>query len=402
VLSRAISVKTSANGWTAIWRAPFEDTVFRNDTAADPRQAILGADILGMGFGHIVPLPLESMLADGVGDTPGPALGCEGSPAATSAIGATSLDTVNIAALGAIAAPGDVALTLSGPAAADATAGTVILSDGGSSVFALAQGVADGGWTATFTKAQLEGLADGTLTATPSFETPTGAVNGSPLKIVKDTVAPTLDPTLPPGTYSGVQQVGLAAGGADKVTYSLDGATPQTYAGIPVELKAGTHTLTGTATDAAGNVTTASWTYAIDAPASAPPVAGPTARPTPTVTTTTVPSSRSLVVRDLHMRRSLRRSEIRRRGITASMRLAAGTRTVRIAVYRRVGPGELELVTRTVRTPGKGGAYRVRLGGNLRKALTPGRYVLVVTPGRSESRFVSADERQRSFRVTQR
>ena len=39
-----------------------------------------------IGFGHTAPLPDEAQLIDGIDDTPGPALGCEGSPSAQNAV----------------------------------------------------------------------------------------------------------------------------------------------------------------------------------------------------------------------------------------------------------------------------------------------------------------------------
>jgi hypothetical protein len=45
------------------------------------RRALLN-DGHATGFGHVAPLPDESMLYDGLGDTPGPAIGCTNSPSA--------------------------------------------------------------------------------------------------------------------------------------------------------------------------------------------------------------------------------------------------------------------------------------------------------------------------------
>lgn len=45
------------------------------------RRALL-RDGHATGFGHVAPLPQESMLYDGLGDTPGPAIGCTNSPSA--------------------------------------------------------------------------------------------------------------------------------------------------------------------------------------------------------------------------------------------------------------------------------------------------------------------------------
>src|SRR4051794_30860852 len=123
----------TASGWTATYSPPY--IVDRNRNGLDElgrKNAILFGDH-AMGFGHIVPLPAETQVADGVGDTPGPALGCEVAPAATSGIGHSSLKSINLDALAGAPNAGDVALTLGGVAAQDATGGTVTLSDGSAS-----------------------------------------------------------------------------------------------------------------------------------------------------------------------------------------------------------------------------------------------------------------------------
>jgi hypothetical protein len=69
-------------GFTMRYIAPY--TGFRNRdnlSEAQRKQALLGNGHI-IGFGHGVPLPAESMLVNGIADVPGPALGCEGSPAA--------------------------------------------------------------------------------------------------------------------------------------------------------------------------------------------------------------------------------------------------------------------------------------------------------------------------------
>jgi hypothetical protein len=60
------------------YKAPFRPA--RNRPAwnqAQLRRALLG-DGHAIGFGHVAVLPKEGMLVDGLTDTPGPALGCEG------------------------------------------------------------------------------------------------------------------------------------------------------------------------------------------------------------------------------------------------------------------------------------------------------------------------------------
>src|SRR4051812_27689964 len=158
--------RTGTDGWTASYHAPFNVT--RNGTGADPVFAIPTANVIGMGYGPVVPLPAETQLADGVGQTPGPALGCEASPLADNGIGSVSTGKLNIASLGSLAA-GDVALQVGGLATPSTGSATIRLSDGTNTVNKPAEGLAGGasgaqGFTARFTRAEIEGLADGTLT----------------------------------------------------------------------------------------------------------------------------------------------------------------------------------------------------------------------------------------------
>ena len=65
------------------YRSPFRPS--RNDDEnpfgqAELRRALLG-DGHATGFGHVAVLPREGMLVDGLGDTPGPAIGCPGASA---------------------------------------------------------------------------------------------------------------------------------------------------------------------------------------------------------------------------------------------------------------------------------------------------------------------------------
>ncbi|MGY1742840.1 MULTISPECIES: Ig-like domain-containing protein [unclassified Blastococcus] len=65
-------------GFTMRYRAPY--TGFRNSdglTEAQRRQALLTEDGHAAGFGHVEPLPRETMLVDGIADVTGPAPGCE-------------------------------------------------------------------------------------------------------------------------------------------------------------------------------------------------------------------------------------------------------------------------------------------------------------------------------------
>jgi methionine-rich copper-binding protein CopC len=65
-------------GFTVRYRAPY--TGFRNSnglTEEQRKQALLTQDGHAIGFGHVEPLPRESMLVEGIADVTGPAPGCE-------------------------------------------------------------------------------------------------------------------------------------------------------------------------------------------------------------------------------------------------------------------------------------------------------------------------------------
>jgi hypothetical protein len=66
------------NGFTMRYSAPysFERNV-ANLTDAQIKAALLSQNGHATGFGHVDPLPLETMIVDGIADTPGPAAGCE-------------------------------------------------------------------------------------------------------------------------------------------------------------------------------------------------------------------------------------------------------------------------------------------------------------------------------------
>ena len=391
-----------ANGWIARWdpNQPMEREQAGHNSAS--RQAALLAGDFAMGFGHVAPPPLEAMLIDGDADTPGPAIGCEAAaPAADNAVGTSSVKTVNIAHLAGLANGTDVALTLGGSVADGAGAPTIVLSDGTNSVTdtATAGGPAGApqGWTATFSKTQLAGLADGDLTASIQ------GAGGITRTIVKDTVAPTIGTDVAPGTYTGTQNVALQWTGANAVTYTVDGApateSDKLYVGTPIQLGTGTHTIRALAVDAAGNRTAATFEYVIDP---APAAAAPAVAPAPVIQRPVAPvtvARPSLQVRGLAMPKRVRSRTARRSGLRARMRLARGTRVVRLSLYRKVG-GELELVGRVTRFPSRSGDYVARLNSKaLRSKLRPGLYVLTATPGASSRTLDADDEQSRTIRI---
>jgi hypothetical protein len=105
------------------------------------------------------------------------------------------------------------------------------------------------------------------------------------------------------------------------------------------------------------------------APAGA--VAGQVARP-------------ALRVRGLSIAKRITVARLRSRGLRVAMQLPAGTGVVRIAVFRqRGGRAQGRALAQTVRLPSASGRYVVTLRGRaLLRSLRPGRYVVLVTPGR--------------------
>jgi hypothetical protein len=401
VMPNEVTRTGTPDGWLATYHAPFNVT--RNGTGADPLFAIPTVNVIGMGYGHVVPLPAETQLADGVGDLPGPALGCEISPASDSGFGSVSTKRINIASLGGVGA-GDTALSVGGLATPSTGSATIQLSDGTKTIEKPAEGLAGGasqpqGFTARFTRAEVESLADGTLTLSGAL----GGAGTATRTVVKDTVAPTIASSLAPGSYTGDQRVLLDVVGADKVTYRTDGrpAGPGDfiYLNAPITLPPGERTLTVLAVDNAGNETRASYAYSIRDRAGAAPAPAPIAAPLAKVAIK-APSSRSLRVGSVRVQKKLRRAVAKRKGVLVKMRLAAGTRMVRISLYRRLGHGGYDLVGRLLRVPGKGGSYSVRMNdAKVRRALRKGSYTVEVAPGGSSGRISEADARTASFRV---
>src|SRR6185312_6511001 len=74
----------------------------------------------------------------------------------------------------------------------------------------------------------VSGLADGTLTATPTFTTPAQTFDGATLTILKDTHAPPAPVASPlPGTYATSRSVSLGDDDASaKVHYTVVGTKP--------------------------------------------------------------------------------------------------------------------------------------------------------------------------------
>jgi hypothetical protein len=397
------------------------------------------------GYGHaVVPLPPEIQLVEasvGQFDSPGPALGCEGSPAAAANAITTSNDpAVNLKTLAPSTGPTDVdGLELGGVATGDTSGVAVALSDGTTTIDAtVTLGTSDlgnfggKGFTARFDAAALATLADGPLTATATFSGGTGPATAT-RTITKDTVVPGAPTATPPaGSYTATQFVTLASPGAARVRYTQNGADPalggQAFGGsIGVST---TRTIRAVGIDAAGNVgPEASFAYTITAPpsgggtsgsgggnpagggavrgggaqaAAAAPLVGAlsalTPAPTGAVAGETVSSPAPLALRRLTLAARIRRSAVRAGGLHFTVQVGDGTRVVRVRVYRRKPNGFRTLVAEAFRTPTRAGLFRIRLDSRrIRSGLSVGGYEIEVTPG--TSRRALGRTSWRTFRV---
>jgi hypothetical protein len=264
--------------------------------------------------------------------------------------------------------------------AGDITGATVTASDGVNSVTAPATGdfggTAQNAWTATFTRAQLDALGDGTITVSAAFAAGANTLGGKTLTLAKDVVAPALGVDLAPGTYTGARSVTLSAGAGEQISYRTDGlplSDNNTPYGGPIALGVGTTTLSVRVKDAAGNITDRVLTYTINAPAAgATPLA--TSRPPASTSRLVATGSRSLRARLRTVRRS---------GLAARFRVSRGARVAVARLYRLRGSRRTRVATRSlaVRT---GRVRTVRFPG---RRLSTGRYLIQVRVGTSRARL---------------
>lgn len=186
-------------------------------TVAQRRQSLLG-DGHAIGFGHVDPLPPESMLVDGVADAPGPAPGCEElAPSAQYKVTGLTPSVLNKSNTGA-------SLQLQGTSF-DASQVNVTLSDADGTTRSTdvtpAQASGAQTWAATLPAAALRGLSGRVKVAT-SFTIPTGELAGPRRSLLRDVVSPR-HPTATPraGTYRRAKMVALRAEPGARIRYTL-------------------------------------------------------------------------------------------------------------------------------------------------------------------------------------
>jgi hypothetical protein len=267
--SEVVRTPGTTDGYTAIYRAPYLDLRNRDNLSpAQQKQAILTGDH-AMGYGHVAPLPRETQVLDGLGGG-GPAPGCEQAPGQANAVATSDDEAVNLTS---------DTLNLGGTAMDMVSGVSVTLSDGDAATLDptvaatdLSAGPGEKTWSVQFSRAQLDALNDGTLTATGSYDlTAGGTTTGANMEIEKDTVAPANVTATPPGgLFNGNQSVTLnGPADADQVRYTLNGSNPSATTGTiyneqEIQITSN-QTIKAIAIDAAGNPSgIASFAYEID------------------------------------------------------------------------------------------------------------------------------------------
>jgi Chitobiase/beta-hexosaminidase C-terminal domain len=276
-------------------------------------------------------------------------------------------------------------------------------------------------WTVTFTADEVAGLADGTLTARGAYTVGAGLVTGKELQIAKDVVAPGApDATPGGGTYATTQAVTLdTPDPASVIHYTANGTTPSAASRVaPAQLLiSSSQVIKAVAVDPVGNTSPVS-TFAYTITASAPGAGGasggsgsagsgnggaPAAAPSSSGAGTTTPglgqvlsavagTARPLALPALTTSGRISMARLRSQGLRVAVRLPAGTRAIRFAVYRaRDGKPTGAALASGARVPSHAGSYRLTLRSrSLARKLRPGRYVVQVRAGRDAGHLGAA------------
>jgi hypothetical protein len=348
----------TTDGWTMVFdpaspmSAPGRDGREPAGLTAAMRQALLMAGEYAIGYGHVVPLPRETQLFEGNADAPGPALGCEASASESNAVSTLDDAAVNLAS-GHLVVTGKA---MAGTFDNDITEVIPKLSDGTTTITGAAIDVTGDlrAWTATFARADLDTLADGTLSVSADYVTADGPIGGHTKTLAKDVVAPDVTADKEPGEYTGPISVALSAGAGETITYRTDalpnGSSDRAYTG-PIALAFGTTTISARVTDAAGNVTDRRLTYTVNRPA-APALA--------VITPVTVDQPQSALRASLLKGvKRIKARTARRSGLRVSFLVPSGAKFARASLYRRVAGRQVRVSTKTLSVRG-GRRYAVR------------------------------------------
>ncbi|MGH8882256.1 MAG: chitobiase/beta-hexosaminidase C-terminal domain-containing protein, partial [Stackebrandtia sp.] len=226
-----------------------------NRSPAAIRRTLLNVDGWAIGFGHIEPPPADAQLAEGLGDTPGPAPGCEDAPSASWGVNNVAPNDLNRRNL-------DRGLTVNG-IATGATAVSLRLRDGTGPVVTRNATLNGNRWTASFTRAQLRSL-NGMVRVAGRYTIDGGTISGNTMTLRKDLVRPN-EPraSLRAGTYRRTKRVALRGGRqVAQIRYTLGGgrqARPTAGRGTVYNGRiriSSTQVLKAVAIDQAGNVST--------------------------------------------------------------------------------------------------------------------------------------------------
>lgn len=272
----------------------------------------------------------------------------------------------------------------------------------------------NGTWTATIASAAIADLVDGEHTLTANFVDPadpsTAKTDTRP--IVKDTIAPTLNASLPPGAYSGNQTTSLTSD-ATGIKYTLDGNAPTPdfgadYTGVPITLsQGGVRVLRARVADANDNVTTLGpLSYDIQNPPATNDTGGtqtaggtagtatgsttPPAGLTGAFTGSSILGLARLRPGVVSVASKARLRTVRRFGLGLKVGLPAGATLMQVRIARRINGRDRAVQTVTVPVT-KAGTLVTRLAApKLRAKFRPGTYVLRIATGRSASTLGAA------------
>jgi len=256
----------------------------------------------------------------------------------------------------------------------------------------------DGGqaFTATISGADLQGLSDGTLTASATYTVGGTDISGRDLTLLKDTVAPPA-PTATPGTgtYASAQSVAIEDADATAALHWTAGPTAPTADSATYRnpiLVTATQTIRALAVDRAGNESPVSaFALTIVPPVAAATPAAPAVAATasPAAAVAGVTAQSVLRVRSLALPARIRAARLRSGGLRLSVRVPADAVVVRVTLYRasRAGKPTGRPVATVFRlAPGSDAVMRLTLRDRaLLRTLRPGRYVAVVAAGRSRT-----------------